>query len=39
MALVGSRLVFGAALNNPQAKIVGINDPFIDPEFMAYIPI
>jgi phosphoglycerate dehydrogenase-like enzyme len=26
-------------LEQSQAKILGINDPFIDPEFMAYIPI
>src|SRR6516225_9559209 len=31
------RLVFRAALNNPRAKIVGINDPFIDAEYMAYM--
>jgi glyceraldehyde 3-phosphate dehydrogenase len=31
------RLVFRAALDNPKAKIVGINDPFIDPEYMAYM--
>jgi len=31
------RLVFRAALENPKAKIVGINDPFIDPEYMAYM--
>ena len=31
------RLVFRAALNNPQVKVVGINDPFIDPEYMAYM--
>src|SRR5215472_10578215 len=31
------RLVFRAALNNPEAKIVGINDPFIDAEYMAYM--
>jgi glyceraldehyde 3-phosphate dehydrogenase len=31
------RLVFRAALNNPKAKIVGINDPFIDAEYMAYM--
>ncbi len=31
------RLVFRAAINNPQAKIVGINDPFIDPEYMVYM--
>jgi len=31
------RLVFRAALNHPEAKIVGINDPFIDAEYMAYM--
>jgi glyceraldehyde 3-phosphate dehydrogenase len=31
------RLVFRAALNNPAVKIVGINDPFIDAEYMAYM--
>jgi glyceraldehyde 3-phosphate dehydrogenase len=31
------RLVFRAALDNPEAKIVGINDPFIDAEYMAYM--
>ena len=31
------RLVFRAALNNPTAKIVGINDPFLDAEYMAYM--
>jgi len=31
------RLVFRAALDNPEAKIVGINDPFIDPDYMAYM--
>ena len=31
------RLVFRAALSNPKAKIVGINDPFIDPEYMVYM--
>src|SRR5215472_8874556 len=31
------RLVFRAALNNPKTKIVGINDPFIDAEYMAYM--
>lgn len=31
------RLVFRAALNNPEVKIVGINDPFIDAEYMAYM--
>jgi glyceraldehyde 3-phosphate dehydrogenase len=31
------RLVLRAALDNPEAKIVSINDPFIDPEYMAYM--
>jgi len=31
------RLVLRAAVNNPQLKIVGINDPFIDTEYMAYM--
>ncbi len=31
------RLVFRAALNDPNAEIVGINDPFIDAEYMAYM--
>ena len=31
------RMVSRAALNNPQAKVVGINDPFIDSEHMAYL--
>src|SRR5215471_915103 len=31
------RLVFRAALNNPKVKIVGINDPFLDAEYMAYM--
>jgi len=31
------RLVFRAALNNPEAKVVGINDPFIEAEYMAYM--
>jgi glyceraldehyde 3-phosphate dehydrogenase len=31
------RLVFRAAMNHPEAKIVGINDPFIDAEYMAYM--
>lgn len=30
------RLVFRAAMNNPQVEIVGIND-LIDPEYMAYM--
>ena len=29
------RLVLRAALDNSQAKVVGINDPFIDAEYMA----
>ena len=32
-----ARLVFRAALDNPEAKIVGINDPFLDAEYMAYM--
>jgi glyceraldehyde 3-phosphate dehydrogenase len=31
------RLVLRAAANNPHLKIVGINDPFIDAEYMAYM--
>jgi len=31
------RLVFRAAVNDPDAEIVGINDPFIDAEYMAYM--
>jgi glyceraldehyde 3-phosphate dehydrogenase len=31
------RLVLRAALENPQAKVVGINDPFIDADYMAYM--
>ena len=31
------RLVFRAASNNSKAKIVGINDPFIEAEYMAYM--
>jgi glyceraldehyde 3-phosphate dehydrogenase len=31
------RLVFRAAANNPKLKIVGINDPFLDAEYMAYM--
>ena len=31
------RLVLCAALDHPQAKILGINDPFIDAEYMAYM--
>jgi glyceraldehyde 3-phosphate dehydrogenase len=31
------RLVFRAALNRPEAEVTGINDPFIDAEYMAYM--
>ena len=31
------RLVFRAASSNPDAEIAGINDPFIDAEYMAYM--
>ena len=31
------RLVLRAALDHPQVKIFGINDPFIDAEYMAYM--
>jgi len=31
------RLVFRAAVNNPNVEVVGINDPFIDAEYMAYM--
>ena len=31
------RLVFRVAVNHPEAEIVGINDPFIDAEYMAYM--
>ncbi len=31
------RLVFRAALENPQVEVVGINDPFIDVEYMTYM--
>ncbi len=31
------RLVFRAAMQHPDAQIVGINDPFIDAEYMAYM--
>jgi glyceraldehyde 3-phosphate dehydrogenase len=31
------RLVFRAALKNPDAEVVAINDPFIDSEYMAYM--
>lgn len=31
------RLVFRAAVENPEVEIVGINDPFIDLDYMAYM--
>ncbi|MDR3263788.1 MAG: type I glyceraldehyde-3-phosphate dehydrogenase [Clostridiales bacterium] len=31
------RLVFRAALNNPNVQVVGINDPFIDLDYMTYM--
>ena len=31
------RLAFRAAVNNPQIHVVGINDPFIDLEYMKYM--
>lgn len=31
------RLVFRASLNNPNVQVVGINDPFIDLEYMQYM--
>ena len=31
------RLVFRAGVNNPDIEFVGINDPFIDPEYMVYM--
>ena len=31
------RLVFRAAQNNPDVVVTGINDPFIDLEYMAYM--
>jgi glyceraldehyde-3-phosphate dehydrogenase/erythrose-4-phosphate dehydrogenase len=31
------RLVLRAALHDPEAEFVGINDPFIDAEYMAYM--
>ena len=31
------RLVFRASLNNPNVQVVGINDPFIDLEYMKYM--
>lgn len=31
------RLVFRAALSRPEVEVVGINDPFIDAEYMAYM--
>ena len=31
------RLVFRASLNNPAVTVVGVNDPFIDLEYMVYM--
>jgi glyceraldehyde 3-phosphate dehydrogenase len=31
------RLVFRAAINNPEVEVRGINDPFIDLEYMTYM--
>jgi glyceraldehyde 3-phosphate dehydrogenase len=31
------RLVFRASVKNPNIEVVGINDPFIDPEYMVYM--
>ena len=31
------RLVFRAAINNPNVQVMGINDPFIDLEYMKYM--
>lgn len=31
------RLVFRAVADNPAVEITGINDPFIDPDYMAYM--
>ena len=31
------RLVFRASLGRPDVEVVGINDPFIDPEYMKYM--
>ena len=30
------RLVFRAALDNPNATVVAVNDPFLTPEYAAY---
>ena len=31
------RLVFRAAVKNPNVEVVGINDPFISPDYMEYM--
>ncbi|MBQ3107988.1 MAG: type I glyceraldehyde-3-phosphate dehydrogenase, partial [Clostridia bacterium] len=31
------RLVFRASVKNPNIEVVGINDPFIDPDYMEYM--
>ena len=31
------RLAFRAALENPEVRVVGVNDPFIDLDYMVYM--
>ena len=31
------RLAFRAALQNPDVRVVGVNDPFVDVDYMAYM--
>ena len=31
------RLVFRASIDNPNVEVVGINDPFVDPDYMEYM--
>ena len=31
------RMVFRAAMTKPEIEIVGVNDPFIDPDYMVYM--
>ena len=31
------RLAFRASVSNPNIEVVGINDPFIDPDYMVYM--
>ena len=33
------RLVFRAGLDNPDYEFVGINDPFMTPDYCAYMPV